>query len=152
MGTPGSPLCSRFRKRPDSGHLWRIGPGIADVAPARVVPRRRPRLQLRGYSSVCSHSEAPERRFRTFLRGGVVFEVYQLPEEHLAIREAVRAVCDGKVAPNAAAADENSEFPQASYAALRPATSPPPPTPGESGGAGAAPPAPAIFIEEVARA
>ena len=28
------------------------------------------------------------------------FEVYRLPEEHDAIREAVRAVCEGKVAPS----------------------------------------------------
>ncbi|MCW2642065.1 MAG: acyl-CoA dehydrogenase short-chain specific, partial [Dactylosporangium sp.] len=43
------------------------------------------------------------------------FDVYRLPEEHEAVREAVRAVCEGKVAPNAAAADETGEFPQASY-------------------------------------
>jgi hypothetical protein len=41
------------------------------------------------------------------------FDVYRLPAEHEAVREAVPAVCDGKVAPNAAAADENGEFPQA---------------------------------------
>src|SRR5437016_3901256 len=47
------------------------------------------------------------------------FDVYRLSEEHEVIREAVRAVCEGKVAPNAAAADETGEFPQASYDALR---------------------------------
>src|SRR6266487_3614994 len=57
------------------------------------------------------------------------FDVYQLTEEHQAIREAVRAVCEGKVAPNAAAADETGEFPQASFDAL----------------------ATAIVIEEIAR-
>ncbi len=81
-----------------------------------------------------------------------MFEVYQLPEEHLAIREAVRAVCDGKVAPNAAAADENSEFPQASYDALRAADFHAPHIPEEYGGAGADALATAIVIEEVARA
>ena len=50
---------------------------------------------------------------------GATFDVYRLPEEHAAIRDAVREVCAAKVAPNAAAADENSEFPQASYEALR---------------------------------
>jgi alkylation response protein AidB-like acyl-CoA dehydrogenase len=81
-----------------------------------------------------------------------VFDVYQLPEEHKAIREAVRAVCDGKVAPNAAAADENSEFPQASYDALRASDFHAPHIPAEYGGAGADALATAIVIEEVARA
>ncbi len=80
------------------------------------------------------------------------FDVYQLPEEHEAIREAVRAVCDGKVAPNAAAADEHSEFPQASYDALRAADFHAPHIPVEYGGAGADALATAIVIEEVARA
>jgi len=81
-----------------------------------------------------------------------MFEVYQLPEEHMAVREAVRAVCDGKVAPNAAAADENSEFPQASYDALRAADFHAPHIPEEFGGAGADALATVIVIEEVARA
>ncbi|MFF5230322.1 acyl-CoA dehydrogenase family protein [Dactylosporangium sp. NPDC000521] len=81
-----------------------------------------------------------------------MFEVYQLPEEHAAVREAVRAVCDGKVAPNAAAADENGEFPQASYDALRAADFHAPHIPEEYGGAGADALATAIVIEEVARA
>jgi alkylation response protein AidB-like acyl-CoA dehydrogenase len=81
-----------------------------------------------------------------------VFDVYELPEEHQAIRDAVRAVCDGKVAPNAAAADENSEFPQASYDALRASDFHAPHIPAEYGGAGADALATAIVIEEVARA
>src|SRR3954451_12212621 len=79
------------------------------------------------------------------------FDVYRLPEEHEAIREAVRAVCEGKVAPNAAAADENGEFPQASYDALRAADFHAPHIPPEYGGAGADALATAIVIEEVAR-
>jgi alkylation response protein AidB-like acyl-CoA dehydrogenase len=85
-------------------------------------------------------------------KGGRVFDVYQLPEEHQAIREAVRAVCDGKVAPNAAQADELSEFPQASYDALRASDFHAPHIPAEYGGAGADALATAIVIEEVARA
>ncbi|GAA2391745.1 acyl-CoA dehydrogenase family protein [Dactylosporangium salmoneum] len=81
-----------------------------------------------------------------------MFEVYQLPEEHVAVREAVRAVCDGKVAPNAAAADETGEFPQASYDALRASDFHAPHIPAEYGGAGADALATAIVIEEVARA
>ena len=82
----------------------------------------------------------------------MAFDVYQLPEEHEAIREAVREVCAGKVAPNAAEADETAEFPQASYDALRAADFHAPHIPAEYGGAGADALATAIVIEEVARA
>jgi alkylation response protein AidB-like acyl-CoA dehydrogenase len=82
---------------------------------------------------------------------GAQFDVYQLPEEHETVREAVRAVCEGKVAPNAAAADETGEFPQASYDALRAADFHAPHIPVEYGGAGADALATAIVIEEVAR-
>ncbi|WP_412541706.1 acyl-CoA dehydrogenase family protein [Longispora sp. K20-0274] len=79
------------------------------------------------------------------------FDVYQLPEEHLAIREAVREVCAARVAPHAAAADANSEFPKASYDALRASDFHAPHIPVEYGGAGADALATAIVIEEVAR-
>ena len=46
-------------------------------------------------------------------------EIYTPTEEHEAFRAAVREVCDAKVAPHAAAADETGEFPKASYEALR---------------------------------
>jgi alkylation response protein AidB-like acyl-CoA dehydrogenase len=81
----------------------------------------------------------------------MAFDVYQLPEEHDEIRAAVRAVCEGKVAPNAAAADETGEFPQASYEALRASDFHAPHIPTEYGGAGADALATAIVIEEVAR-
>ncbi|MGK5443436.1 acyl-CoA dehydrogenase family protein [Micromonospora sp. URMC 105] len=80
------------------------------------------------------------------------FDVYRLPDEHEAIREAVREVCDAKVAPNAAEADETGEFPKASYDALRAADFHAPHIPVEYGGAGADALATAIVIEEVARA
>ncbi|MEU5938280.1 acyl-CoA dehydrogenase family protein [Micromonospora sp. NPDC047548] len=80
------------------------------------------------------------------------FDVYRLPEEHEAIRAAVREVCDAKVAPNAAEADETGEFPKASYDALRAADFHAPHIPEEYGGAGADALATAIVIEEVARA
>ncbi|MFY1700524.1 acyl-CoA dehydrogenase family protein [Micromonospora sp. WMMA1923] len=80
------------------------------------------------------------------------FDVYRLPEEHEAIRAAVREVCAAKVAPGAAAADETGEFPQASYEALRAADFHAPHVPVEYGGAGADALATAIVIEEVARA
>ncbi|MDW3846029.1 acyl-CoA dehydrogenase family protein [Micromonospora sp. BRA006-A] len=80
------------------------------------------------------------------------FDVYRLPEEHEAIREAVREVCAAKVAPHAAEADETGEFPKASYEALRAADFHAPHIPVEYGGAGADALATAIVIEEVARA
>jgi alkylation response protein AidB-like acyl-CoA dehydrogenase len=80
------------------------------------------------------------------------FDIYQLTEEYDAIRAAVREVCEAKVAPNAAAADERSEFPRASYEALRASDFHAPHVPVEYGGAGADALATAIVIEEVARA
>ncbi|MGY0234563.1 acyl-CoA dehydrogenase family protein [Longispora urticae] len=79
------------------------------------------------------------------------FDVYQLPEEHRAIRDAVREVCAARVAPHAASADANSEFPKASYDALRASDFHAPHIPVEFGGAGADALATAIVIEEVAR-
>ncbi|WP_238010498.1 acyl-CoA dehydrogenase family protein [Dactylosporangium sp. AC04546] len=75
-----------------------------------------------------------------------------MPTPYDEIREAVRAVCDDKVAPNAAHADERAEFPQASYDALRAADFHAPHVPVEYGGAGADALATVIVIEEVARA
>src|SRR6201994_1932111 len=80
------------------------------------------------------------------------FQAYQLPEDHRTIREAVREVCDARVAPHAAEADETGEFPKASYDALRAADFHAPHIPTEYGGAGADALATAIVIEEVARA
>ncbi|MFI6162482.1 acyl-CoA dehydrogenase family protein [Micromonospora sp. PTRAS2] len=81
-----------------------------------------------------------------------MFEAYQLPEEHAEVRAAVRAVCDAKVAPHAAEADETGQFPQSSYDALRAADFHAPHVPAAYGGAGADALATAIVIEEVARA
>ena len=80
------------------------------------------------------------------------FDVYQLPEDHETIRAAVREVCDARVAPHAAEADESGEFPKASYEALRSSDFHAPHIPVEYGGAGADALATAIVIEEVARA
>ena len=80
------------------------------------------------------------------------FDFYRLSEEHDAIREAVRAICDAKVAPNAAHADESGEFPQVSYDALRASDFHAPHIPAAYGGAEADALATAIVIEEVARA
>jgi alkylation response protein AidB-like acyl-CoA dehydrogenase len=80
------------------------------------------------------------------------FPMFALSEEQRAVREAVRAVCEDKVAPHAAEVDESAEFPQAAYDALRAADFAAPHIPEEYGGAGADALATCIVIEEVARA
>ncbi len=78
--------------------------------------------------------------------------MYALSEEHQAIREAVRAVCDAKVAPYASEVDELGAFPQQAYDALTAADFAAPHIAEEYGGAGADALATCIVIEEVARA
>jgi len=79
------------------------------------------------------------------------FPMYALSEEHQAIREAVRAVCDAKVAPFAADVDEHARYPQEAADALLAADFHAPHVPEEYGGAGADALATVIVIEEVAR-
>lgn len=80
------------------------------------------------------------------------YPLYALSEEHQAIREAVRAVCDAKVAPYAAAVDEEARYPQEAHDALLAADFHAPHVPEEYGGAGADALATVLVIEEVARA
>ncbi|MGH8794497.1 MAG: acyl-CoA dehydrogenase family protein [Stackebrandtia sp.] len=80
------------------------------------------------------------------------FDVYRLPEEHAAIRQATREVCDAEVAPQAAEVDASAAFPHKSYAALRAADLHAPHIPEEYNGAGIDALGTAIVIEEVARA
>jgi alkylation response protein AidB-like acyl-CoA dehydrogenase len=83
--------------------------------------------------------------------GNNVAGLYALTEEHEAIREAVRAIAEDKIAPYAAETDEESAFPQAAYDALRAADFHAPHIPELYGGAGADALATCIVIEEVAR-
>ena len=78
--------------------------------------------------------------------------MFALSEEHQAVREAVRSVCDAKVAPYAAEVDETSSFPKVAYDALAASDFHAPHIPVEYAGAGADALATAIVIEEVARA
>ncbi len=80
------------------------------------------------------------------------YPMYALSEEHQAIREAVRAVCDAKVAPYATDVDENARYPQEAADALQAADFHAPHVPEEYGGAGADALATVLVIEEVARA
>ena len=79
------------------------------------------------------------------------FPHFTLPEDHEALRAAVRDLCEDKVAPHAAEADELSQFPVQSYDALRAADFHAPHIPEEYDGAGADALATCIVIEEIAR-
>ena len=79
------------------------------------------------------------------------FDLFRLPDEHAMLREAVRGVCEDKIAPHAAEVDESGEFPQAAYDALRKSGFHAVHIPEEFGGAGADALATCIVIEEVAR-
>ncbi len=80
------------------------------------------------------------------------FPMYAPSEEHQAIREAVRALCDAKVAPYAADVDELARYPEEAAQALQAADFHAPHVPEKYGGAGADALATVIVIEEVARA
>nr|WP_218876583.1 acyl-CoA dehydrogenase family protein [Nocardioides marinisabuli] len=75
-----------------------------------------------------------------------------MPEEHRAIRGAVRDLVEAKVAPYAAAVDEEARFPHEAAAALQAADFHAPHVPEEFGGAGADALATVLVIEEIARA
>jgi alkylation response protein AidB-like acyl-CoA dehydrogenase len=78
--------------------------------------------------------------------------MFALSEEHQAIREAVRALCDAKVAPYAAVVDEEARYPHEAAEALLASDFHAPHVPEEYGGAGADALATVLVIEEVARA
>ncbi|GAA3689642.1 MULTISPECIES: acyl-CoA dehydrogenase family protein [Yimella] len=80
------------------------------------------------------------------------FDLFKISEDHEALREAVRAVADAKIAPHAAEVDEKSEFPQAALDALVAADFHAPHVAEEYDGVGADALATCIVIEEVARA
>jgi alkylation response protein AidB-like acyl-CoA dehydrogenase len=82
---------------------------------------------------------------------GRVSELFALSEEHRAIRQAVRAVAEAKIAPHAADVDENARFPQEAADALLASDFHAPHVPEAYGGAGADALATVLVIEEVAR-
>src|SRR5690606_25426601 len=77
--------------------------------------------------------------------------MFVLSEEHQAIREAVRAVAEAKIAPYAADVDEQPRFPSEANTALIAADFHAPHVPEQYGGAGADALATVLVIEEVAR-
>jgi alkylation response protein AidB-like acyl-CoA dehydrogenase len=77
---------------------------------------------------------------------------FELSEEHQALREAIRALADDKIAPRAAEVDRTAEFPWDVYESLVKADFHAVHIPESYGGAGGDALAAALVIEEVARA
>jgi alkylation response protein AidB-like acyl-CoA dehydrogenase len=77
--------------------------------------------------------------------------IYQLAEEHDALREAVRALAEKEIAPHAADCDENERYPVEAHQALVRSGFSAPHIPEEYDGQGADAIATCIVIEEVAR-
>ncbi|MFT4394526.1 acyl-CoA dehydrogenase [Gordonia lacunae] len=83
--------------------------------------------------------------------GNPDFNVFELPEEHIALREAIRALSEKEIEPHAADVDENSRFPQEALDALVASGFNAIHVPEEFGGQGGDSIAACIVIEEVAR-
>ncbi|RZI87665.1 MAG: acyl-CoA dehydrogenase family protein, partial [Microbacterium sp.] len=79
------------------------------------------------------------------------FPLYGLSEEHREIRKVVREIAEAKIAPFAAAVDEEARYPSEAAAALLAADFHAPHVPEQYGGAGADALATVLVIEEVAR-
>ncbi|WP_282088131.1 acyl-CoA dehydrogenase [Streptomyces tendae] len=86
------------------------------------------------------------------MAGSADFDLYRPSEEHDMLRDAVRSLAEAKIAPYAAAVDEEARFPQEALDALTANDLHAVHVPEEYGGAGADALATVIVIEEVARA
>ncbi|MEU6101397.1 acyl-CoA dehydrogenase [Streptomyces flaveolus] len=85
------------------------------------------------------------------MAGSADFDLYRPSEEHDMLRDAVRSLAEAKIAPHAAAVDEEARFPQEALDALTANDLHAVHVPEEYGGAGADALATVIVIEEVAR-
>ncbi|MFD7996928.1 acyl-CoA dehydrogenase [Streptomyces mexicanus] len=85
------------------------------------------------------------------MAGSADFDLYRPSEEHDMLRDAVRSLAEAKIAPYAAAVDEEARFPQEALEALVSGDLHAVHVPEEYGGAGADALATVIVIEEVAR-
>lgn len=83
--------------------------------------------------------------------GSEDFDIYRIPEEHQMLRESIRALAEAKIAPHAAAVDEEARFPQEAREALEANDLHAVHVPEEYGGSGGDALAAVIVIEEVAR-
>ncbi|MEW2302420.1 acyl-CoA dehydrogenase [Streptomyces sp. NPDC006655] len=86
------------------------------------------------------------------MAGSADFDLYRPSEEHDMLRDVVRALVEAKIAPYAAAVDEEARFPQEALDALVANDLHAVHVPEEYGGSGADALATVIVIEEVARA
>jgi alkylation response protein AidB-like acyl-CoA dehydrogenase len=85
------------------------------------------------------------------LAGSADFDLYRPSEEHDMLRDAIRALAEAKIAPHAAAVDEDARFPREALEALVANDLHAVHVPEEYGGGGADALATVIVIEEVAR-
>ncbi|MEU2875797.1 acyl-CoA dehydrogenase [Streptomyces sp. NPDC007070] len=85
------------------------------------------------------------------MAGSADFDLYRPSEEHDMLRDAVRSLAEAKIAPHAAAVDEEARFPQEALDALVANDLHAVHVPESYGGAGADALATVIVIEEVAR-
>ncbi|MGW0614156.1 acyl-CoA dehydrogenase [Streptomyces sp. NPDC002788] len=85
------------------------------------------------------------------MAGSADFDLYRPSEEHDMLRDAVRSLAEAKIAPHAAAVDEEARFPREALQALVANDLHAVHVPEEYGGAGADALATVIVIEEVAR-
>ncbi|MGW1543949.1 acyl-CoA dehydrogenase [Streptomyces sp. NPDC002309] len=85
------------------------------------------------------------------MAGSADFDLYRPSEEHEMLRDTVRALAEAKIAPHAAAVDEEARFPQEALDALVASDLHAVHVPESYGGAGADALATVIVIEEVAR-
>jgi alkylation response protein AidB-like acyl-CoA dehydrogenase len=79
------------------------------------------------------------------------YPMFALSEEHQEIRKAIREICEAKIAPHAAAVDEEARYPQEAHDALLASDFFAPHVPEAYGGVGADALATVLVIEEVAR-
>jgi alkylation response protein AidB-like acyl-CoA dehydrogenase len=86
------------------------------------------------------------------LAGSADFDLYRPSEEHDMLRDAIRSLAEAKIAPYAAAVDEEARFPQEALDALVASDLHAVHVPESYGGTGADALATVIVIEEVARA
>ncbi|KQX82990.1 acyl-CoA dehydrogenase family protein [Streptomyces sp. NBC_00080] len=86
------------------------------------------------------------------MAGSADFDLYRPSEEHDMLRDAIRSLSEAKIAPYAAAVDEEARFPQEALDALVASDLHAVHVPESYGGAGADALATVIVIEEVARA
>ena len=139
------------------GVCWGVATTLGPLLATGLVAAGGPALLWLSCAALCgamSLAQSPLRAAVTRSRIRPMadeFPLFALSEEHRAIREAVRDLCEAKVAPYAAEVDEESRYPEEAAKALQQADFHAPHVPEEYGGAGADALATVLVIEEIAR-